>query len=306
MDWSPSSLASEAKSKTNQFAAKTANAIKEGIASNEAIQSVIGSGNWTSRTQGVYKFPLTLDDSQHLSRLVFNATDAIEGNEADGGRSKVFGNYKYLKYRTIGSVFLYMPEIETSYIQNFNDDGRGLLWQLNNAIQSNGGYGQLIGPGGEAALKTLGGEIANNVAPGVVKDFFRSVKNQHNSANFTGTQLRRQKFSYELRPRNAAELQQVGGLIQFFKANSATTLQQGDYMRVPSRWVIEEMVSSTSARYLPPFRFGPAFLTEVTVDYTPDGSWKTFGNGDPIAIKLDLEFIEITIVTREDIQDLQM
>lgn len=303
MDFSLKGIVQETTAKANQFAGN-AQRIVQGVANSSAVQSVLGGDNWTSKTGGTYKFPLTLDDSQHTSRLVFNATDAIVSNDGDAGRSKVFGNRKYLKYQTIGSVFLYMPEIETSYVQNYNDDGRSLLWQLNNAVMTNGGYDHLIGSGGEAMIKTLGGEIANRVAPGVVKDFFQSVKNQHNAANFTGTQLRKQKFKYELRPRNEAEMKQIAGLIRFFKANSATSLQQGDFIRVPSRWVIEEMVSpSKGNRYIPPFRFGPAFLTEVSVDYTPDGSWKTFESGDPIAVTLELEFMEITIVTREDIQN---
>ena len=124
------------------------------------------------------------------------------------------------------------------------------------------------------------------------------------SSHFTGTVLRQQKFDFELRPRNMAELVQVAGLIQFFKANSATSLSVGDTMGTPSRWIIEELCTNTAGRIIAPFRFGPAYLTSINIDKTPDGSWKTFESGDPIAMNLTLEFMEITIVTKEDIEKL--
>lgn len=263
------------------------------------LPSIFGGNEFTSPTTGNWKYPLTMEEDQHTSRLAFNATDAIQGNDGGDQRAKVFGKYGQLKYKTIGTVFLYMPELDVAYSQNFTDDGRGLLWQLNNAVMQAGGYGKIAGEGGVAALKTLGGAVANST--GLVKDFADAVKNQHNSANFTGTQLRRQKFVFDLRPRDINELKQIAGLLQFFKANSATTLNDGDYMRIPSRWVIEEIPSPKAKRIIPPFRFGPAFLTNVHIDYTPDGSWKKFGTGDPIAMTLTLEFMEMTIVTREDI-----
>lgn len=263
------------------------------------LPSIFGGNEFTSPTTGNWKYPLTMEETQHTSRLAFNATDAFQGNDGGDQRAKVFGKYGQLKYKTIGTVFLYMPELEVAYSQNFTDDGRGLLWQLNNAVQQNGGYDKIAGSGGIAAVQSMLGNIANNT--GLVKDFADAVKNQHNSANFTGTQLRRQKFVFDLRPRDINELKQIAGLLQFFKANSATTLHNGDYMRIPSRWVIEELPSPSAKRIIPPFRFGPAFLTNVHIDYTPDGSWKKFGTGDPIAMTLTLEFMEMTIITREDI-----
>lgn len=262
-----------------------------------------GDGNGTSKTKGIWKFPLTMNE-QHTSRLVFNATDAIQGNEEGSRRSEIFGGLTKLREKNIGSVFLYMPELETSYTQNYNEDGRGLLWVLNNAIQNGGGYDNIFGNAGiEGAKAVLGYELDKH-APSLMKDFGRSVRNKHNAANFTGTALRKQAFTFDLRPRNKEELVQIAGIIKFFKSNSATSLVTNDYIRVPSRWYIEEIQSVGNAkRVIPLFKFGPCFLTNIEIDYTPDGQWKSFESGDPIALKLKLEFMENTIVTREDIQD---
>jgi hypothetical protein len=266
-----------------------------------------GAGS-SGNTLGMYRYPMTLADTQHTSRLAFTATNEVVGDEVDGGRSKAFGNYKQLKFKDIGTVFLYMPKLEQTYAQNYEEDGRGLLWQMDKILQSKGGYNMeaLMAAAPELAGAFIG-KKANDLAPGLIQDFAQQVYNQHLSAHFKGTALRTQRFEYELRPRNEEELKQVAGLIQFFKANSATSFgKAGDYLRVPSRWIIEEITNTASERYIPTFKFGPAYLSSVEYDYTPDGSWKTFENGDPIAITLTLEFLEITIVTREDIENYKL
>lgn len=271
---------------------------------NDKYNPFANSGGGTTNTRGIFKYPLTIQDTQHTSRLVFTATNAVSGDEPDAGRAKAFGNWKHLKFRDIGSVFMYMPKLQQAYTQNYSDDGRGLIWQMWNQIQANGGMGNLIGEAGAAALQTAAAQTAQTVAPGMVRDFSQTVKNQHMSSHFTGTVLRQQKFDFELRPRNMDELVQIAGLIQFFKANSATSLKAGDTMGTPSRWIIEELCTNTAGRIIAPFRFGPAYLTNINIDKTPDGSWKTFASGDPIAMNLTLEFMEITIVTKEDIEKL--
>lgn len=272
---------------------------------NKKYNPFAGSGN-VRPTRGNWKYPMTIQDTQHTSRLVFTATNAVGGDEPDSGRAKAFGNWKHMKFRDIGSVFMYMPKLQQTYTQNYSNDGRGLAWQVWQQIQSHGGLGNIMGDAGAAALQTIFTQTANGTAPGLVRDFSQVVKNQHMSSHFTGTELRQQKFDFELRPRNVDELIQIAGLLQFFKANSSTSLSAGDTMGTPSRWIIEELCTNTAGRIIPPFRFGPAYLTNITIDKTPDGAWKTFESGDPIAINLSLEFMEITIVTKEDIEKLYL
>ena len=301
-------LLESATGKAKNFVMGGANEIKNSVNSfNKKWNPYAGSaGSGGSTSKGIWKYPLTLQDTQHSSRLAFIATDAISGDEPDAGRSKIFGNMTRLAFKDIGSVFMYMPKIQQSYTQNFSEDGRGIVWQVINAFQSKGGVDN-FGNASAAALQTGLSELANTTAPGLVRDFSQTVKNPHLTSHFSGTQLRKQKFEFELRPRNEDELYQIAGLLRFFKANSATSLSAGDTMRTPSRWVIEEIPASDylkGNRHISPFKFGPAYLVDVQVDNSPDGSWKTFESGDPIAFNLSLEFMEITIVTREDIENL--
>lgn len=297
-------LASSLLDKGKNFVTSTSNdAINTASSLNKKWNPYAAGGGAAGQSKGIWKYPLTIQVPQHTSRLVFTATNAISGDETDSGRAKAFGNWKRLSFRDIGSVFLYMPKLQQAYTQNYTDDGRGLIWQMYNAFQAAGGVDN-FGDSMAAGLKTGIAQGAQTIAPGLVRDFSQVVKNQHMSSHFTGTQLRKQRFDFELRPRNEEELYQIAGLIQFFKANSATSLSAGDTMITPSRWIIEEISTNTAGRHIAPFRFGPAYLADVQIDKTPDGSWKTFESGDPIAINLTLEFMEITIVTREDIENL--
>lgn len=292
--------------KAKNFVMGGANEIKNSVDSfNKKWNPYAGGANGSGSTGGNWKYPLTMEGNldTHTSRLAFTATNVVSGDEPDAGRAKIFGDWKRLMTRDIGTVFMYMPKLQQSYTQNYSEDGRGIIWQMVNAFQSKGGVNN-FGDAGAAALQTGVAEVANKAAPGLVRDFSQTVKNQHMTSHFSGTQLRKQKFEFEMRPRNEEELFQMAGLLQFFKANSATSLSAGDTMRTPCRWVIEEITKNTASRHIAPFRFGPAYLVDVTIDKTPDGYWKTFQSGDPIAINLSLEFMEITIVTREDIENI--
>ena len=59
------------------------------------------------------------------------------------------------------------------------------------------------------------------------------------------------------------------------------------------------MKGSTEHPYLP--RFKMCAITQVDVNYTPDGSYATYGDGQPVAIDLTLNFQETKMVFKEDI-----
>jgi hypothetical protein len=42
-------------------------------------------------------------------------------------------------------------------------------------------------------------------------------------------------------------------------------------------------------------------ITNVDVNYTPDGAWATYGDGSPVAIQLALSFQETKLLFSEDV-----
>ena len=42
-------------------------------------------------------------------------------------------------------------------------------------------------------------------------------------------------------------------------------------------------------------------ITNVDVNYTPDGSWSTYGDGAPVAIQLTVSFQETKLLFSEDV-----
>jgi hypothetical protein len=46
-----------------------------------------------------------------------------------------------------------------------------------------------------------------------------------------------------------------------------------------------------------------AVLTDMTVNYSPQGQFNTFENGMPTQINITLQFTELSTLTKEKIQD---
>lgn len=151
---------------------------------------------------------------------------------------------------------------------------------------------------------------------------------------YNGTSVRQQNFTYQFRPRSLAELKEVGKILySFLKYSSATNIgsasladvtrvggsstesvgvdKAADAIRelssdtegysvieVPPLWYIEERINKhagNNPRYTPKFAFGPAALTSVRINKTPEQIYETFSGtaGDSIAIDMDLTFTEL-------------
>ena len=59
------------------------------------------------------------------------------------------------------------------------------------------------------------------------------------------------------------------------------------------------MTGSKSNPYVSQFK--PCVITAVNVNYTPDGAWATYQEGDPVATQLTLTFKEMKLVFAQEI-----
>jgi hypothetical protein len=88
------------------------------------------------------------------------------------------------------------------------------------------------------------------------------------------------------------------------------------YLKVPNRFQIEfkrasgsditgsTKISSTSVSEIPGlYKFKESVLTNVQVSYTPDGQYVTTDQGLVPAIQLDLRFVELSIITKQDFNE---
>jgi hypothetical protein len=81
--------------------------------------------------------------------------------------------------------------------------------------------------------------------------------------------------------------------------------RRSDFLKIPHFWFLQEFAADTKAGKVNPsralFKFGPAVLTNVRTNYTPDQYWVLFKSGDPVYVELELTFSELIALSQEDI-----
>jgi len=140
------------------------------------------------------------------------------------------------------------------------------------------------------------------------------------AAMYKGTTTRTQAFNFKFNPRNKNDLEEMAQIIYNFHYFSLPTwtkpstrffagIQGFDeaaykaygstYYEVPKLWYINEMFGSTDSknakRWTPRFIFGPAAITNIEYNMTPDEFSKTLKNtaSDPAAVDISITFTEL-------------
>jgi hypothetical protein len=227
-------------------------------------------------------------------------------------------------------IMLYMPEdISSGFKANWDGKnmsnlatdslraaGRtGTLNKLGGALE---GAGNLIDKAGAlagaAAIQAATSKIAGDSLS--YDDIFGGISgailNPNTELLYGGTQLRNIQLSFKLVPRHQKESVEVSKIItQFnktllpskspgngvFKINNKGT--QLGFIGVPKLVKVSFMKGSGENTRLP--RFKMCALTSSDINYTPDGTYATYLDGQPVAVGLQLSFQETKIVFSEEI-----
>ena len=72
-------------------------------------------------------------------------------------------------------------------------------------------------------------------------------------------------------------------------------------MKVPNLCKFTFMKGEETKKQL--IQFKPCAISRVAVNYTPDGTYATYSDGSPIAIELQLSFVETKVLFKKDIKD---
>jgi len=141
---------------------------------------------------------------------------------------------------------------------------------------------------------------------------------------YKGTAQRQQTLVYIFHPKSLDELKTVGEIIKTFYGLSLPVKGQieselavagaenlgPDFMagyakyatllKTPPVWMIEEVSDANASRWTPRFIFGPAGITSVKLNRTPDQYWRTFRGtaGDSAGIELEITFTELIPLDR--------
>ena len=277
------------------------------------------SANFTGNVSG-----LNIDSEEKLENYLgkpFDYNQAGEYTEAGKG---------------FPSVIMYMPEdISTGFRGNwggkaFSTVGAGILraaGQEGLASKFGGGFGTISG----AAERALGLASAAVLQKTVQKaggdqltkdDIFGSVSgaimNPNTELMFQSVDMRNFALKFKLVPRNAKESKEINRIVKVFKACTLPLRDPGQVMGfndadkpinkgivsafigVPNLCRVSFMRGATEHKVLP--RYKMLAVTEVDVNYTPDGTYATYRNdGQPVAIELTINFQETKINFAEEV-----
>lgn len=115
---------------------------------------------------------------------------------------------------------------------------------------------------------------------------------------FNGPTLRSFRFSFKMTPRSQDESRAVRDIINTFKRSMApktvttgTGNSQSLYLKTPDIFEIKYKQGSDDHPFLHTFK--QCFLENMSVNYTGEGTYATYGDGTPISLVMNLSFKEL-------------
>jgi hypothetical protein len=228
--------------------------------------------------------------------------------------------------RLVQSIYLQMPE---SLVYNEQVDWQGSdLGIVGAAINGQfsagaatgalanagkilgGGAGVLAGliPGiGSGAAGIVGALLGSETGlSGAIESSFNIKANPFKEQTFQGVPFRPFEFTFNFRPRNETEVEEVESIIRSFRAFSKPSFKevgQTGTFQYPHEFQIDFLTLTndntyTRNQYIPKIKF--CICKSVNTNWTGQG-WKSFRDGAPVDIQLTLSFEETEIVTQGDV-----
>ena len=281
----------------------------------------------------------TAQDYMMISTYNYQVADVFGGSDgiSNIGSGLIFGGANLSKRtlkNVLGSISLPMPSTISEANQtgwgedSLNNLAAGLMSGAVGMVGSIGG-GDLIGGIGDVvqtaknvfnsagAKAQIKQQLTLNAAASVIKKIGVNINTEGYRARVTGTvinpnlellfngpKLRAFQFSYKLAPRSASEAKQIRGIIKFFKKamapKRATTGGSGDefFLGAPNVFRVKFMSGGRESKTLPTLK--TCALVNFNVNYTADGFYAAYVDGQPVSVQIDLAFAELTPIYNDN------
>ena len=292
-----------------------------------AHQKLIGQANSNHHKSKTYSYPLDLglpsvhgDNTPHSNYLILRSMN-ISNTDRDSfikARNKLSTNARTSKYKFQDTIQLYMPPLVENIQQDYDTSQQSLIGQ----------FGVEMSKAGITSIKDTadvakkgGGAVVGTMIRGFLGHFNDSYQQQTGKiasagvvGSYKGPSRRTQSLNFQFHPKSLPELQEVAAIIKILhlgalptkqglfadkedKSEVKTNIEQGLIVYgVPPLWFLEEVTPlKDTVRYTPRFVFGPAGITSIRMNKTPDQYWKTFQGtaGDSASIEIEIQFTEM-------------
>ena len=132
------------------------------------------------------------------------------------------------------------------------------------------------------------------------------VPNSNLELLFNNVTLREFTFSYRLSPRSSPEAEEVRQIIHFFKRGMAAKKSTGGnsgnagtFLASPNVFELE-YITSDGQQIEGVNKFKTCALTNFAVNYSPDGQWSAYEEGQPVSYNIGMSFSELMPIYEDD------
>ena len=151
----------------------------------------------------------------------------------------------------------------------------------------------------KAAAAYFAGEAAQ--VKGLVPRVLGGIINPNMELLFEGPQLRTFQFNFTLSAREPDESKNIRNIIRFFKQGMSVKRAKTDlFLKAPHTFEIKYIYGITQKDHPWINRIKECALTGCTVNYTPAGSYATFGDGAMTSYEIGLQFAELEAIYDDD------
>ena len=226
----------------------------------------------------------------------------------------------------IPSIQLFMPQdVSTSYATNwggkeFGNAATGILNVIGGKDIINGIIEGVTSI--PACVNALGADVLanllSNANQSVTQDDIlggtsAKVKNPNVELLFGGPRIRNVGFKFKMSARTEDEAKDIHNICHIFKMESLPAYGNaagdgnipgdmtgfGNFIKVPDLVRMKLMKGGKLHPYLSQYK--ALALTNVDINYTPDGSYATYIGGYPTAVELSIQMVETKIVYKENL-----
>ena len=282
---------------------------------NESIKSIRGTRSNFKSTTGAFQYPRDIKNDQDI--IKFNMLE-YSPRKLDGIG---FGTRRDIKAENIlGSVIL--PVSSRINDTNSCDWGESKMNAAQIAL-AGAALGGIEGNIGEPlreiaddiqkntdALKKVVGFAFAEAAVGTGGQLLTrqtgAIINPNIELLFNSPQLREFSFDFTLAPRDKIEAEVVIKIIRFFKQGMAPIRDTSRlFLKSPHTFQVEFLKRVGGNSQSNPFigKKKECALTNVSVDYTPNGTYSTYEDGVMTAYKMSLTFKELEAVYNDDYEE---
>lgn len=239
------------------------------------------------------------------SGAVVAAASAVKGDILSTSRDQ-----KRLKT----AIALHIPNnLSISYGVTYSDEDTAAFAYAAAAVQGAGDIVKLLSKGNIGSAATLGVSVAGGILTNIALSKGPNAAalsaatgiaaNPKKEQVFKGVNFRTFSFDYKFFPRSSTEASNVLAIIQQFKYHMHPEFKDtGNFIYIyPSEFDISYYTDGQENSNL--HRHTSCVLTDMSINYTPNGLFSTFANGMPTQIDVVLNFRELALLTKDKVKD---